>query len=225
MSSLEQRIQYAGKAIDALRHSLAGPLQSALNSLFLLRRKLAAGEPVAADQLDILQQHLTLLSQKVDALGGLPSALRKVCRRRERLAYVAAAALARLGEAERTRIELTFTPRDGEGVVDAAALALALHELLKNALEEAPPPQSVQLTLAAQGGRLTARVEGPSAGSWPSPPELAMDPLFSSRGRSLGLGLPIAHAVARSHGGALHVRAGERTAVELELPEGPPDVT
>jgi signal transduction histidine kinase len=103
---------------------------------------------------------------------------------------------------------------------DKAALARALLNLVKNAVEAGGP---VELHVeAAQGGvRVRCLDRGPGL-----PAEHAGrlgSPFFSTKARGTGLGLAIIQRVATSHGGRflLANREGGGAAAELWLPPGP----
>src|SRR3546814_718255 len=89
---------------------------------------------------------------------------------------------------------------------DKIALGRLLDNLIANALNHGAPPVEIALTLAAGGAIITVRDHGPGIG-----PERRAEALrpFSrlddarTRTGSVGLGLALADAIARAHGGSL----------------------
>jgi PAS domain S-box-containing protein len=117
---------------------------------------------------------------------------------------------------------------DATGEWDADRIGQALGNLLANALDYSPPDTPVDVCWRA--GPETVEVEVANEGA-PIPPE-ALPRLFEpfQRGkrdrpgrRGLGLGLFIARAIARAHGGQLSARSEVgRTAFTLRLPRTAP---
>ena len=95
------------------------------------------------------------------------------------------------------RDQVSVVAAQGEQTcIDGNAAALALGELLLNALTAGAP---VSLSASLEGRSLVLRVTNPGPGF----PPAAIDPFEGAEGKTLGLGLAIAQAVAISHGGAL----------------------
>ncbi|HEY9571705.1 MAG TPA: HAMP domain-containing sensor histidine kinase [Pusillimonas sp.] len=106
---------------------------------------------------------------------------------------------------------------------DKIALGRLLDNLIANALNHGAPPVEIALTLAAGGAIITVRDHGPGIG-----PERRAEALrpFSrlddarTRTGSVGLGLALADAIARAHGGSLTLDEAEGggLAVRISLP-------
>jgi signal transduction histidine kinase len=101
---------------------------------------------------------------------------------------------------------------------DVGQLTRALENLVENALVHGPDDGAVTVSLAREGARalLTVRDEGP--GPDPGDAERLFERFWRGPGASArpgsGLGLSIVAAIARSHGGVVHV-AGSAFTVEL----------
>jgi signal transduction histidine kinase len=102
-------------------------------------------------------------------------------------------------------------------------LGRAVANLVDNACKHSPPGTSVRIVVAEQGGQARLAVEDAGPGI---PPELrarVFEPFFrggQARGREgFGLGLPLAHTVARALGGRVSLEpAGPGSRFVLELP-------
>jgi two-component system sensor histidine kinase/response regulator len=116
---------------------------------------------------------------------------------------------------------------DGRGAWDESRVLQAISNLASNAVQHGTPGSPVHVLLT--GDPQKAVVEVRNQGSIP---EKVMPRLFEpfrsgrrhgSRGEGLGLGLFIANAIARAHGGDLEVdSSGGKTMFRLVLPREAP---
>ena len=106
---------------------------------------------------------------------------------------------------------------------DGSLLVAALVNLVKNAVQASPDGAAVRVEGVREAGRYLVRVKDAGPGV---PTELQariFEPFFTTRQKGSGLGLALAHKVARAHGGELSFRSqpGE-TVFTLALPLPPP---
>jgi signal transduction histidine kinase len=115
--------------------------------------------------------------------------------------------------------------------VQAAVRGEVLHQILSalllNAGDAIPTGRRGRVEVAAartDAGRLRLTVNDDGAGMPPEVARRAFEPFFTTKpeGQGSGLGLPVARALAESHGGELRLesRPGQGTLAVLELPEG-----
>jgi signal transduction histidine kinase len=132
--------------------------------------------------------------------------------------------------------------RCGDGRVDfclaplpSAAIAApeqdvhhAVLALLVNAVEAVPErrPGSVAVAVEVAGGKVAIRVEDDGVGLCDEALRRAFEPFYSTKppGRGPGLGLTLAQAFARRHGGEVRLERRSRggTLAILTLPTAPP---
>jgi signal transduction histidine kinase len=108
---------------------------------------------------------------------------------------------------------------------DPEQLRQVLLNLLDNAFRHTPRGGCVRLELERRGDRVCARVGDTGPGVPPERREGIFDRFASDRSRpqaGTGLGLPIARAIARAHGGELRALPSDRGALfEVDLPAAP----
>lgn len=121
------------------------------------------------------------------------------------------------------RVEVTI-PEDLEerrARVPLEALAMALRNLLSNALDASPVSKSVLFTVALVGEGYEFVVQDQGVGMDPEGLKRATDPFFTTKevGQGMGLGLFLARSVAERLGGALLLESspGLGTTVRLRL--------
>ena len=212
-----ERVEVAARTIAAVRHELAGIIQTLMNQPFIARRAFARSPEQGMAQLGTMDEQINMLLDRLRNFDRLPAALRAPDRRTVDVGDL----LTALVEAEpRLRIAAPSPPYEVCG--DHVQLAAALDAVIKNALEFSPAETLVEVTFSSGAETLTICVEDRGESAWQPSPHGVHDPFYTTKHRDLGLGLTVAHAVALRHGGRLTIapRAGGGTSVSLELPLG-----
>jgi len=103
---------------------------------------------------------------------------------------------------------------------DAAALREALLNLLDNAIRHAGTGGWISVRTRSRGTWTELRIEDSGQGIEPDHLERVFDRFYSKRatGSGLGLGLPIARAIAEAHGGRLFATSPKGAQFVLRLP-------
>jgi PAS domain S-box-containing protein len=135
---------------------------------------------------------------------------------------------ARAQTGDRRDVELDIPANLPTLNVDKTRLAQVLSNLLANALKFTPPPGTVQLRARrTDAGAVHFAVSDSGIGMSEETITLVLQPFqqgdatLARRFEGAGLGLPIAHALAKLHGGTLAIASaeGRGTTVTVELPE------
>ena len=136
----------------------------------------------------------------------------------------ALARCAPLAEPQGLRLQLqVLEPADAELPVrgQPEQLLRLFTNLLLNAIRFSPPGGCVQLTAVRQGGRLRVRIQDQGPGVAEEHRQAIFDRFWShGPGSHTGLGLPIARAIARRHGGELSLESADpgRCVLLVDLP-------
>jgi len=85
--------------------------------------------------------------------------------------------------------------------VDVDALARAIDNLVRNAVEASPPDGRVHIAVGLRGDAATIRVEDHGAGVPAARVPELFEPFFTTKPNGTGLGLAICRSIARAHGG------------------------
>lgn len=217
MTVAEERIELMAHALNAVSHSVAGPLQSAMNRLFILQKK-AAHSSLGAGALDELETEFRTIAGRLAELSALPHVFRSSSLRKVGLREIVHSAVAISGLTSRVVVAMPWP--DTTVFVDGGNLVRALAAVLTNAAEASPEGSSIALSAGLDGRFVALRVTDQGTTHWPSPPEQAFDPLYTTKPQSLGLGLPLAVRVATAAGGGVFVEPREvGSTVSILIPQ------
>ncbi len=135
-----------------------------------------------------------------------------------------------VGALLRTRVEalapwsalrgVTIRTAGGSGSLpaDVDAMARALDNLLRNAIEASPDGGTVAATVYDDGAAVRVRVQDAGGGVPAARVGELFEPFFTTKPEGTGLGLAISRAIARAHGGdVIYAREGDVTRFELTL--------
>ncbi len=127
-------------------------------------------------------------------------------------------------QAEAAGVALSFAPAPAPTRGDAALLERAVANLVENGLKYAPRGSRVGVRCGRDGDRVTLEVEDDGPGIPPGHAEHVFERFYRAdtarrRESGVGLGLPIARAIAQAHGGRLElVHAAPGALFRLTLP-------
>jgi two-component system sensor kinase FixL len=217
-----ERDQAVWVVVASTLHEIKNPLH-ALGLLLAEVTELELDQQAArSDLLSRMSQQLGRVSMNVEALRSL--SVRSVPQaERVDLSQTArdvARALSQLGRSTETEVSV-LGAEHALVRADPAHLRIILENLVKNALEavEETSRRSVELSVDAAGDDVRLRVSDSGPGV---PSELRaelFEPLATSKSRGLGLGLPIARALARAMGGDVVLDEGSGFVLSLPRAE------
>ena len=213
--------------LDALAHEFKTPLTS---------MKAASSDLRASDTIGARDRELTaIIDEDLDRFQGLISdAIQMlridagefvVHRERHRLAPIVDATLRRFAHRLEGHQIVRHVPDDFTVDIDSSLLALALRQLVDNAIKYSPPSSTIEIAAAANSAvDITIRNSGSTIPE-SERPRVVERFYRGARARNIpgtGMGLAIVQQIANAHGGALSLESSNEdgTAFTISLPRG-----
>ena len=221
-----EKLALLGRLAAGVAHEIRHPLGVIANSAYYLGLVHGHDRPDVREHLDLIAAQiamaetilgdLTTYAMRAPAVPA-PTPVTRLIEEQ----------LHRVGRLDHIEARLHIADDLPEVEVDEAQVGQALYNLLRNATQ----------ALDATGGRVTVRAEragdhvrvdvtddGP--GIPPDQHDQIFEPLFSTRPRGIGLGLPVSRTLVEANGGSLTVqsRPGRGTTFSVHLPRGGPAV-
>jgi signal transduction histidine kinase len=215
--SQRERLAALGRVVTGVAHEVRNPLAS-----IKLRVDLGRARP---DTPPRLSDELRFVSEEITRLDRLVADLLVLAGRRS-----GPRAVADLGALAQKRVCLLRPWAEERGVrieiagaataeLDADAVARAVDNLVRNAVEASPVGGVARIEVSERDGQARVRVldEGPGV---PAARAIEMfEPFFTTKPEGTGLGLALSRAIAAAHGGTLtYERGADHTCFDLRLP-------
>lgn len=224
-----ERLAAMGTATARILHQVKNPLQTMVLHAEMLEDDALAGNLERRREVcETLIGEATRMSELLEELAAYASGVQRRLRP-EPVALariVAEAAKSEVLEGERAGVDVRvgqLEPTTVHG--DAYFLRQAIDNVLRNAVEavlDAEPGHraGVRIALSRRKGEALVEIRDDGPGIPAHQLGQVFEPFVTSKGRGMGLGLPIAREIVEGHGGRIEVRShpGEGTTVAMALP-------
>jgi signal transduction histidine kinase len=226
-ASLEQleradRLSAVGELSAGLAHEIRNPMASIEGAIDVLERN--------ADDFEKREEFLGIIKKECNRVNRLLSDLLDFGRPREpqlqtvRVSDIMDSVVTLANPlAQRQGVRLVTSLSSEYSVrVDPVQMQQVLLNLTLNAIQAMPCGGSVKLSSFAEGSTVNIDVQDEGVGIRQEDFKKVFDPFYTTKERGIGLGLPVAHQIVKTHGGTIKLfcnpSAGMTFRVVLPLP-------
>jgi PAS domain S-box-containing protein len=201
----KERLAVLGQLAGGVSHELRNPLGVIKNSVYYLRMVLPADDRVRK-HLQILEREITTATRIVTDLldfARVTPAVRVPVDVNE----LARDAVERNPFPGHVKVTLELCETPPPVLIDPDQIALVVGNLLRNAAQAMPDGGTLTVRTAAAGAGALVEVEDTGVGIPPERLDKIFEPLFTTKARGIGLGLPVARSLTEANGGRLLVQS------------------
>jgi len=203
-----ERLAVLGQLAGGVGHELRHPLGVITNSIYFLRMVLTEPDEKTKEHLDIMSSQIGTAGQIVADL--LDFARIKAIEREElSVAELSAAALSEHPPPEEIHVTTSLAPDLPRAFVDGRQIVQVLRNLIANACQAMPEGGELTLSAEAEGEQVRLSVADTGCGMSEETLSRIFEPLFTTKPRGIGLGLPVCRNFAEANDGRLDVESEE----------------
>ncbi|MGA2783125.1 MAG: PAS domain S-box protein [Candidatus Bathyarchaeia archaeon] len=217
-----QRLAAIGETAAMVAHDLRNPLQGIVGAAYNIREHLRnAADPS-------VQQMLAIIDKGVGYANGIISDLLEFSREMPLQLLpttpksIVRQALKDVKVPDTIRVEDTTTVGT-EILVDEAKIRRVLTNLIQNAIDAMPEGGRLSISSLSSPREVSISVTDTGTGIPPDHMEKIWTPLYTTKSRGIGLGLPICKRIVEAHGGSISVvsTAGRGSTFTVKFPTRP----
>jgi signal transduction histidine kinase len=217
----KERLALLGQLSSSVGHELRNPLGVMSNAVYYLQAVLPDAPETAKEYLGILRDQIAVSEKIVSDLLDF-ARVRKPERRVVTLNDILAEQLQGQGVPANVRVATQISPDTPAVFADPVHLAQIVRNLASNAYQAMEKTGGTLTVRAMHDGPGNVQIEVADTGGGIAPEVIdkVFEPLFTTKARGIGLGLPVSRTLAIANGGALSVRStpGQGAVFTLILP-------
>ena len=220
-----ERLAAIGQLSAGVAHELRNPLGGIKNAAFYIRDKLqdadlSKSNPMIIEFLDLMDEDIESSNQIITDLMDF-ARVNPLQLTLTNIETIVDNVLSRMEIKENVKVNKQFEPDLPEVSVDSEQLRRALANLIKNADDAMPEGGELAFTATAPDGVVELQIRDTGEGISEQNLNKIFDPLFTTKTKGIGMGMPIVGEVIRKHNGTIEVasKPGEGTTFTIRLPK------
>lgn len=218
----QTQLSTIGQTVASIAHELRNPLAVIQNARFYLSRRTPETEPKWAEYLGIIEEEVNAADSIIVDLLEITRA-KDPSRQEVDVVQLARSAFDRVVVAEGVRIEVQV-PREPFLVhADPTQMRQVLSNLITNSVQAMDGPGRIVIKAHDQQDHVLITFEDDGPGVPSELIDRVFEPLFTTRAKGTGLGLPICRQIVERHGGSIDVARsdGPGARFTIRLPHSP----
>jgi len=216
-----------GETAAMVGHDLRNPLQGIMSATYILRKSMGpAADNNAREAIDLIEKDVDQSKRiitdlldyareiKLESSETTPSSLIKN-------------ALDQVGREVSSNIKLLHLAKDEPVMIaDCAKMQRVIVNLVNNALDAMPQGGTLSLSSSTEDGKVEISVADTGTGITEEVMQKIWTPLFTTKQKGMGLGLPICKRIVEAHGGSISIEStlGKGSTFTIRLPAKPKSV-
>jgi PAS domain S-box-containing protein len=214
-----ERLAAIGQLAAMVGHDLRNPLTGIASAAYYLRMKLGSRiEDKAKEMFDLIERDIEHADRIVNDLLEYSKELRL------ELTETSAKSITRdsliLAKVPKSIRVVDSTEDEPRITLDAEKMKRVFVNLIRNAVDAMPEGGTLTIMSSKSDGKLQTSFTDTGVGMTREDMEKLWNPLFTTKARGIGLGLPIAKRLVEAHGGSISVESdvGKGTVFTVTLP-------
>jgi signal transduction histidine kinase len=204
----KEKLAVLGQLAGGVGHELRNPLAVISNAIYYLRMKLAESDQDVKEYLGIIDSEVRnsekIVSDLLDFSRAEPSEPERV-----QISKLVADVLQRLTIPDNTAVEAEIPEDLPPAIADPLQMTQVLANLITNAHQAMPRGGKLKIAAEARDGKAYISVSDDGCGISEENVGRLFEPLFTTKPRGVGLGLPICRILVQANGGSIQVRSEE----------------
>lgn len=219
----QEKLAVLGQLAGGVAHELRNPLGVIANAVYFLNIVLAEADPVVIEYLDIIGSRVHEAENIVADLLNL-SRVRPANREPVSLLELITEVLANHPPVEVIKVVLNLPPNLPPAFVDRQQIQQVLTNLVSNAYQAMPHGGELGFSAKADQRQICLSVSDTGCGMPPQVMARIFEPLYTTKARGIGLGLPVSKNLVEINGGQIEVTSqenqGSTFTITLPIKEG-----
>ena len=220
-----ERMAAIGETAAMVAHDLRNPLQAMVGLLYLARRKIESSTCTSEEKLT-LKDLFRKAEKQVQYMNKIVSDLREYARplkpdlRETSLRELIDSSLSSLTVPENVKLSIKVEENLPKLMVDPALMNRVFTNLILNALQAMPDGGRLRIKASKEGRYVLISVEDSGVGIPEENMPKLFQPLFTTKAKGQGFGLPVCKRIVEAHGGEITVKSqlGKGSTFTIKIP-------
>jgi len=214
-----ERLAFLGKLAGSVTHELRNPMAVLKNAIYFLKTKLKDTEDKkVAHYIRVIEREIMLIDSIIEDIMGFAKTRSPQLEKTD-LGFLAGNIISMLDIPEEVKVVTEFQEVP-KVEVDPGQITHALVNIANNAIMAMNGSGTLAFRVLNTGEEVCVEIEDTGSGIPPEQRDLIFEPLYSSKPKGTGLGLPIAKMMMENHDGRIEFDSelGKGTVFRLFFP-------